>query len=515
MNFKRNCLLITALISTVFFVTSCGDENNFEHYSYLEVSEDKHEDVDLFNDGKVVQYGEYSDIVTKKGANLGNVSKVMRNNLNKFLLNTTGEEKILVVPVDFKNHSVNNLGITKEEYISNLNDAFFGVYSNNRYVSVAEYFNLSSYGKMKLDGKVVDDFFTFNMNIQDVQKSSDRSLISSLYDDILVWLANEKKIDLDEFAISELTNPDATTAERKDIPLFLVYTQPFSQEEDENSNSLLWAFTFPQYPLSWASYSFLNTEYGNPDAHTFIHETGHLFGLSDYYPDPENKSEYVDIKPDPTGRIDMMDCSVGDETGYSKMLLDWVRPYHVTDSVEITLKSFSESGELLLLNDNWNKSTFDEYFLIEFYSPTGLNTFDSTIGNSQAKLPTMPGLKIYHVDARLGFFENTPRDQYKTFRGYINEKDLDITNTNVVGFAHNNNTYKNISVENANRGNYLYQLILNGADKLISGCANNSHLFRKGDTFDQLILNNGTNINYSIKVNSLNYKECSLTITKQ
>ena len=54
-----------------------------------------------------------------------------------------------------------------------------------------------------------------------------------------------------------------------------------------------------------------------------------------------------------------------------------------------------------------NHSPFDEYLLIEFYTPTGLNEKDS-LAKYAGVYPQMfqtNGIKIYHIDSRLGYYE--------------------------------------------------------------------------------------------------------------
>ena len=150
------------------------------------------------------------------------------------------------------------------------------------------------------------------------------------------------------------------------------------------------------------------------DAHTLIHETGHLLGLEDYY-------DY-DGKMGTAGGLDMMDNNIGDHTAYSKYSLGWTNPYVVTGDSEITIKPFESSGDMILIKDDWNHSAMDEYLLIEFYTPTGLNAKDAE-AKYAGIYPIMfqkPGIKVYHIDSRLGYFEH---DQFKHYTNEIDEND--------------------------------------------------------------------------------------------
>lgn len=499
MNFKRNCVIITALLASVFMVASCSNNKTYKHYEYFSAKEDKHED-ESFNDGKYVKYGNYANYVGYGDKNMGDAINVMRNFGDRKLLNGVGDEKILVIPVEFKDFGCKDLGISENEYVANLKKGFTGANENNTFVSVAEYFNRSSYGKLKLDAKVVDKFYTFPKSVAEIKTGITREIVATYYSEIIKWYESNYS-DINDYVIKGLESTK-DPSEAKNVPIFLAYTYPVSLTTV--NSDFFWAFTFESIPLTWASYSFLYTDNGEPDAHTYIHEVGHLLGLNDYYPTKESSSSTV---PEPTARIDMMDCSVGDETALSKMYLNWTRPYHVKDETEIKIKPFEGSGDLIILNDNWNKSVFDEYFVVEFYSPTGLNAYDVNVGNSQAKLPTLPGIKIYHVDARLGYFNI----RTKEFDCYCSEA-LPSTINETVGFAHDNNTYSKQTT--INQGNYLYELVLNNTTEKISGCAQNSHLFRAGSEISALTRSNGTVLNYKISITSLNFKEATIKITK-
>lgn len=499
MNFKRNCLLITTVLVSVFMVVGCSNNDAYIHYEYFSAKEDKHEDQE-FDEGNYIKYGKYEDYVGFGEKEMGSATDVMRNFGEKKLLNDSGEQKLLVIPVEFKDFKCTDLGVSESEYIENVKKGFTGTNENNGFVSAAEYFNRSSYGKLKLDAKVVDKFYTFPKSVAEIKTGITREIVLTYYSDIIKWY-EENYGDINDYVIKGLESEDNPSI-AKNVPIFLVYTYPINLAK--SNSDFFWAFTFESAPLTWASYSFLYTDNGKPDAHTYIHEIGHLLGLNDYYP-----RETGNTVPEPTGRIDMMDCSVGDETGFSKMYLDWVRPYHIKDSTEIKLTPFEQSGDLILLKDNWNKTVFDEYFIVEMYSPTGLNAYDCNIGNSRAKLPTLPGIKIYHVDARLGYFKRQRTGL--EFDCYCDEA-LPTTINEVVGFAHDNNTYSNPST--INEANYLYELALNNTTEKISGCAQNSHLFRTGDEVAALRFSNGQHLNYKISVSSLNFKEATIKISK-
>jgi hypothetical protein len=143
----------------------------------------------------------------------------------------------------------------------------------------------------------------------------------------------------------------------------------------------------------------------NIDAHTLIHETGHMLGLDDYYSYDDDEG--------PAALCDMMDMNIGDHNAYSKMLLGWVKPAVLDNSkssVSITLNSFTKTGDCVLLRntstDTWNGTPYDEYLILQYYTPTNLNESDAAgykewKGYGTGSLYKKAGLQVFHVDARV------------------------------------------------------------------------------------------------------------------
>ena len=181
--------------------------------------------------------------------------------------------------------------------------------------------------------------------------------------------------------------------------LWIVYSHPMG-----DVNSVWWAWvthgatsaspdrTNPVVrTMGWAPLSTLG---GGYDPHTFIHETGHTYGLADYYCYNSSWS--------PMGGIDMMDHNLGDHNAYSKFSLGWSNPLVVEKNSIVTLKPFTTTGEAILLpSPDYNGTAFDEYLMLQLDSPIGLNETDYKNGYESTKGYSRAGIRLMHVDSRV------------------------------------------------------------------------------------------------------------------
>ncbi len=329
---------------------------------------------------------------------------------------STGNSKLLVLPIDlsglkFSTASKTNVNVPYSATSTNkglINEAFFGNSSSLSYESVNTFYTKSSYGKLNLTGDVADWY--------DVTKSGFKYINDISSTDDVIKIMND--------AISYLSIDTSLYDSNKDgyidgvWLIYNYYDYSSAKKIGLNINSNYWAYTFWDQStktasltkpvtncFAWASFDFLKSSGTNKvDSHTYIHETGHMLGLDDYYDYNANYS--------PLGGVDMMDANVIDHNYYSKMLLGWVKPYIVSGDCKITLSTINDENNFIivpynglsLISKNGKKyfNPFDEYILIEYYSPTGLNKVDSETKYSNGyKAQTNSGFRVYHVDGRL------------------------------------------------------------------------------------------------------------------
>lgn len=459
--------------------------------------------------------------------------KMMSNSNGIITLDSTGEQNILVLPVCFKDYSLSFFNYQEDEVISNIEKAFFGSSEETGWQSVKSYYETSSYGNLTING-MVGEVFTLDINLLDfIKLTGEGSFDPSYY-------AIEKASE--NFFANYQGNLDFDKNNDGFIDaLWVIYMNPylsskyqkqyFSWEPELKTNpnllnkasEVLWAYTYWDYNsisssqsikpfvYAWASYDFLwdgnyfdDNNQPLVDAHTYIHETGHVFGLDDYYNyDYANEN----IPTSPTGALDMMDNNVGDHNSYSKYLLNWVKPKIIYQAGKYHLNDFQISGECLLLPssmNSFNNSPYSEYLLFEFYSPTMLNYLDSQYRYENGiRLFGKYGVKVYHVDSRIGTLKYNYLTGSYNFIGYSNnyvnkENEYSVVGaSNTPSYSYTNKRLITLlsSTHNASL-NYYYQ------DRNL-GSANDSDLFTENSKISTFKFNDGNTSTYEITFEDL------------
>lgn len=347
----------------------------------------------------------------------------------------------LVIPVEFPD--------ARAKYLSNV--------SYPEYQSVSSYYYNTSYGKLNMNFDVLD-WQLMSKNSAYYENSTkyygDAPGASAIIHEVLSKLEN--KIDL-----SKYDNDNDGTIDS----LYIIYSKPF----DSNSE-MWWAFQYTVYETHtyddkdvgyyvFASYDFLFENDSKCNTLTFIHETGHMFGLEDYY-DYDSKKGF---SKGGLGGADMMDCNLGDHNPFSKFATGWVNePVLINlksnEETTITIDSFSKNGDCVILADNFNKSNgmFQDYFI--------LSLIDSESKLNKEQLPfTKDGIRVYRVHGELEKYNDLtePYTYYKYDNSYTKYNLIDCINNNKVKQIYSNYEYMEL-------------------------CAKTSDLFLKGDKISNL-----------------------------
>ncbi|MFA6627617.1 MAG: hypothetical protein WCQ80_03235 [Bacilli bacterium] len=402
-----------------------------------------------------------------------------------------GDVQGLVVPINFTDYA-----FTTTELID-LEKAFNGTAAQTGWESVSTYYQKSSYQQLNLSFTLLPTFQTGR------NSSYYRGLFNDggypedeIMADILAYY--DSSIDYSEYDADNNGEIDA---------IYLIYAAPVDYDHD----SLWWAWVtyfYEDEPATydgvtanyymWAGSDFMDDVmndkgtnwsfddiYVTVNATTYIHETGHLLGLDDYY-------DY-DLKEGPVGGLggaDMMDMAVGDHSVVSKYLLDWITPTVVLNTQTTTLSSFSSTGEALIIYKD-DLSPFSEYIILIYFTPDGLNS----ITKGYNGLFNTSGVLIYHVDARI--------------EEGIGDSHNDIYDT---PFSFNNSTSDhkfikiiegdgNDSIENTTYSEY-------------GEYASNSDLFRNGDQLIDYTWYDGTSMSYSIQILSTTSSQAIIYIER-
>ncbi len=324
---------------------------------------------------------------------------IQNNPNNDFLLSTglqsTGEYSALVIPVQFNNDS-----FTQSE-LDDLEVAFNGTEEQTGWHSVKTYYTKASYGALKLSFDIYPTPITMPNNYS----SYEYDVYGS--EDILEYALAGVDPDVD------LSNYD-TDGDGYIDAVYIIYSAPINYDSDESNfwAFVNWQFEGGEYDGVYAHYYFFasvdfmyeETESAldypieglKINAVSYIHETGHLLGLDDYYDYYEGTGSDEGV-----GNADMMDATVGDHNAYSKLLLGWVSPMVITSTQTVIIESFESSGDFLMILLDYDGTYFSEYLLVDLYTATGLNEMHAGVEGSYLYDGESYGARIYHVSSSI------------------------------------------------------------------------------------------------------------------
>ena len=453
---------------------------------------------------------------------------------------TIGTPKLLVIPVWF-NDSSSFIAESKKETIRNdIRIAYSGSESETGWHSVSSFYKAESQGACEL-GVTVSNWYSVSSSYKTYgDERNGMDYTCALVQNATDWYFTNNPTD-------SRKNYDSDGNGYLD-GVMLIYAAPDYGALNKDNLSNLWAYCYwltdeSQKSVAnpgpntffWASYDFMyssstassktgKSSYGSGDtshvkidAHTYIHEMGHVFGLVDYY-------DYSDDKYCPAGGFSMQDYNIGGHDPYSLMAFGWSDPMVPTSTCTLELSPYQSNHDLVLLTNKFNSSPFDEYLLVEFYSPTGLNQLDCAYhyAGDYPLGPTDYGIRLWHVDARLVIFDNN--DRITGFTTNPNQSN-GYTVYHAMSNTYNDADYGSVLGRNYYDYNVL-QLIRNDTSdtyrpKYVIG---NSDLFVKGDSFsmnryskqfvDGPYMNSNTSLGWSFKVNSISSSKASITFTK-
>ena len=564
---KKKLLLITTtslmtlsltacqFISDYFDITS-GSNNGIPYGSQVVAS--SHEPI------VDVSTPPADDLATKKAGKI--YDDYITNNV--YPLSATpsvGNAKLLVIPVWFTDSNKFIKEANKDHVWQDIHDAYFGDTDTVGWESVESYYATESLGALTLTGTVSawyepgQSYSYFGSDPYDEDTGEGCPKTMNLAENATKWYfdnhASEKRTDYDldkdgyiDGVMLIYAAPDNVTLNNSrydNLWAYCYWVQDYNAQNVNNPgvNAFFWASYDFMYGKEVASsrtgnrYYAGDTSHCKIDAHTFIHEMGHMFGLEDYY-------DYSSYSYSPAGGFSMQDFNVGGHDPFSSFALGWGEAYIPEGSCTINLKPFATSGEMILLSPNWNKadSPFDEYLLLEYYTDLGLNSLDTTYGYMSQYGKSYPmgtkeyGIRLWHVDARLlytstGYFSSSMMTTDPTLKSA--RVLLAVTNTYDDGDEYTAGYLSPLAQDPTDR-NYdkkfaeynLLQLIRNKSmsSPKTKSLFTASDLFKKGDSFTmdkfakQFVnngkFNNNSELGFSFEVNACNNTYASITVKK-
>jgi len=325
--------------------------------------------------------------------------RLLQDELETIGIPATGDVKVLVFAIDFPDSKINENSPTIDE----IDQAFNGLSDDLAFESLNSYYVKSSYGKLNITADVFG-YYTVSQTSTYYNEENEKFYSDDPISGDYTYVESDIIDELLTYYDQDINYADYDSNNDGYIDgIYLVYNHPTSD------SNLWWAYQYYYYNEStydgvtpnyytWGSNDFIINLNGEIDAKVFIHETGHMLGLDDYY-------DYYteDLKNEGGLGTYMMDFNEGDHDPFSKILLGWITPTVVESSAQIRLLPNITSGDVILVIDQWNNTIFDEYILITYYKPIDLNSSDLEVMFSTS------GINMFHISAQIdrGYSENT------------------------------------------------------------------------------------------------------------
>ncbi len=419
-------------------------------------------------------------------------------------LPSIGSYHALVVPVQFSDDT-----FTTQE-LADLNTAFNGTEAQTGWESVSTYYTKCSNNQLNLTFDI-QSAFTASRNSSYYERQTDSDGYSN-GDAIILKEVLQKLDSTVDFSKYDFNKDGMIDA------VYLIYSVPV----DYDNGGFYWAFTTwymneetydgrGAYYYFFAGIDFIYEKTAKDkgsgedmidglkiNAETFIHETGHLLGLDDYYDtDPQKGSN------EGVGGADMMDFNIGDHDVYSKIMLGWLDATVVNSTQTITIQASaaaaSQTPSVLLIPLDFDNSYFSEYLLIDLYSATGLNELHAGLQDTYLYGGKDCGVRIYHVSSSI-------ENHYSA-----------------------NDYYSFTDCNNSVTANALIKLIEADGDKNFEtnkirqssggdcAIAEADDLWQAGDVFSKKFpaytRNDGKTVNFDIEIKNVSSASATITIT--
>ena len=337
------------------------------------------------------------------------------------MLPAEGEVKILVIPVWFTDSDYFFSEAQREQILEDIEYTVNGDRPETDFKSLKQYYEEQSYGAITMD-ITVSDFYYSSTSYEDYTDYEESKKYNSriLGTDAIAWyFANNTDESFDDYDLNSDGYLDG---------LIIYYgANYYGAPEDTNRSVAFESSNYDNEAYSFNTMSFcpigglygldmmqpgaqtqitdLSATYNRAfrtSAVTAIHEMGHMFGNVDLYEEQMADERYV-----PAGGFVMQDANYGGHDPYHVNRIGWSKPqvyassdYALGDKITLRLSDFQSSGQNIILTNTWNEanSLYDEYLILELFTPTGLNAYNSNVTFSGF---IDSGIRLWHVNSLL------------------------------------------------------------------------------------------------------------------
>lgn len=340
-------------------------------------------------------------------------------------VNSTGNINALIMPIWFTDSGDFFETSQKEQLVEDINAVMFGQLSDGIKISVKDYYDKASHGKLNITGDITD-FYESTRQAADFSDEESSTTYNFATEAIRWYMAN--------YSDKPIANYDADNNGKVDVAIFLFAGNYYGRIGYTNSYAYNCVFqmndagvgvhqyldscifapigAFYGFELKTASNTHQKTmtdlskqrerdfQYASE---VLIHEMGHSLGCVDLYTQNGNSMLYPDGGYEPTGKTTIMNSYLETMDPFESNVLGWSEPYvlsaddyNVGESFNIQLNDYQDSGENIILTPSWNakNSPFDEYMQLELYTPEGL------YGHSENYVVDT-GVRLWHINAAL------------------------------------------------------------------------------------------------------------------
>ena len=420
--------------------------------------------------------------------------------------------KALIVAVDFTDFPADSLPKGATGTLTDIEHAVLGTAEQTGWESLKSYYYKSSFGQCNITGTVIQDWYHTGVTVRQFADGKITSSATStnatkvLTKMVTEWAIEEKGINPKDY--------DANKDGFIDSVIMIYSCEPHVRVGGkEVDDELFWAFCWirsvessdankdrPEpFRYFWSSYyTFYEDGYWDADgthkdwtnkqikdgtatldAHTLIHEFGHVLSLPDYYNQESGEGCY-----EPLGALDMMAYNIGDHNAFSKALYGWTAPYVVYGNATVTMRSTTDTGEFIVIpfetleDPEADFTLLSQYVMIEFLTPTGVAYADGkdAYAGAYPVYYSVPGVRVTLVDARLGMF-----DYSRKFLGFTGS--VSAPKNGYTSFACDN---VHVAYSYSKHCKLIEILSADGTEAkyLKGGKADNNALYQKGDKFN-------------------------------